>query len=546
MEATSSRRAQSLRVLVRAAALALAVHAAAAQTSSTGKQRSDAYRAAVAYLHDQDLNVWESGEEHAILLAEAIAADPLLLGARSTSQLGSLVLSSLDARAHRVRSLWPLGLDVSSDVASVSDAIRPRTPAAYGSGRSWGYWPESDGGTRRGNPLDNAMALQALGWAEFPSGYTGRIQRAITFLVDNQLGDGSWPLHLDGEPGASATGDVLVTAECLRALHLSDGWNHEPDPAAADNARADAGTYLKGLALANLDAAEAALRLMTLLDQDPASTEVHDAVDDLVLNRPMQNGFYEDSVYAVALAAQALLRASAFPDYAFDADGDGLDDASDPNDDTDGFCDPGETDPGCSGTDAFPFDEAEHSDLDLDGVGDNSDVDVDGDGVCDSGPSCADPDLFPMDSRESRDTDGDATGDNADTDDDNDSLTDVEELLLGLDPLSRDTDGDTFWDDAELEKGTNPLDPADYPLPDADIFPLGDPDHQVDLRDAWLAMRIVKGDVTLDPDQATFIDRHGNVAPLVNGIPNPDAFFDAADTLIILRRVVGDVAPWSP
>jgi hypothetical protein len=36
----------------------------------------------------------------------------------------------------------------------------------------------------------------------------------------------------------------------------------------------------------------------------------------------------------------------------------------------------------------------------------------------------------------------------------------------------------------------------------------------------------------------------GDVAPLVNGKPQPNGIIDIADTLVILQRSVGLVSPW--
>jgi hypothetical protein len=117
-----------------------------------------------------------------------------------------------------------------------------------------------------------------------------------------------------------------------------------------------------------------------------------------------------------------------------DADGDGIADADDRDDDNDGVRD---------SADAFPLDPAEQADLDHDGVGDNADFDDDGDGV---------PDLFdafPADPAESIDSDLDGTGDNADRDDDGDGLGDKAERLAGTSPTDFDSDDDGIPDPAE-------------------------------------------------------------------------------------------------
>jgi hypothetical protein len=117
-----------------------------------------------------------------------------------------------------------------------------------------------------------------------------------------------------------------------------------------------------------------------------------------------------------------------------DADGDGIPDAEDRDDDNDGVRD---------SADAFPFDAAEQSDLDRDGLGDNADLDDDGDGVLDV------LDMFPADPNESADSDLDGIGDNADRDDDNDGLSDKAEWLTGTSSTDFDTDDDGLPDVSE-------------------------------------------------------------------------------------------------
>ncbi|NPU91032.1 MAG: hypothetical protein HPY82_03895 [Gammaproteobacteria bacterium] len=136
------------------------------------------------------------------------------------------------------------------------------------------------------------------------------------------------------------------------------------------------------------------------------------------------------------------------PGTAFvDSDGDGVGNTTDSDDDNDGVAD---------GSDAFPTNGAEQSDLDNDGFGDKSDDDVDGDGrnnhsngngVANTAvTAAADADKFPQDSGEWSDTDKDGIGNNTDTDDDNDGLSDEDEADAGSNPLARDTDGDGALD----------------------------------------------------------------------------------------------------
>ena len=95
-------------------------------------------------------------------------------------------------------------------------------------------------------------------------------------------------------------------------------------------------------------------------------------------------------------------------------------------------------------------------DTDGDGIGDLEDTDDDGDGVPDT------DDAFPPDPNESIDTDGDGVGDNADGDDDNDGIPDDFELQHGLDPLDPgdanvDNDGDGLSNLEEYLLGRNPV-----------------------------------------------------------------------------------------
>ena len=60
-------------------------------------------------------------------------------------------------------------------------------------------------------------------------------------------------------------------------------------------------------------------------------------------------------------------------------------------------------------------------------------------------------------------------------------------------------------------------------------------DGVVDIRDAMAALRMSLG---MDPISAQAL-AHGDVAPLANGVPQPDGTIDAGDVLLILRKVVG-------
>jgi hypothetical protein len=153
-------------------------------------------------------------------------------------------------------------------------------------------------------------------------------------------------------------------------------------------------------------------------------------------------------------------------------------------------------------------------------------LDSDRDGVPDV------TDVFPLDPNESIDTDSDGIGNNADTDDDNDDLSDFDEGFYGTDPLLSDTDLDGFTDGEEVAAGTNPLDDTSYPIAVA-----GDVngDGEVDVRDLLLAMQILNGQYIPTQEEQDRWD----VAPLVNGVPEPDGQNTLGDYVVLQRKVLG-------
>ena len=86
-------------------------------------------------------------------------------------------------------------------------------------------------------------------------------------------------------------------------------------------------------------------------------------------------------------------------------------------------------------------------DFDSDGIGDACDADDDGDGVDDW------VDAFPLNTDEWVDTDSDGIGNNEDLDDDGDGVVDVDELLLGSDPLDSSSVPQGFDDSDSLRTG---------------------------------------------------------------------------------------------
>ena len=96
-----------------------------------------------------------------------------------------------------------------------------------------------------------------------------------------------------------------------------------------------------------------------------------------------------------------------------------------------------------------------------------------------------------------------------------------------------DTDGDGFSDNDEILAGSNPLDDTSTPLNVAS----GDinQDGQVDIKDLLLALRILNGQYMPTQQEQDRWD----VAPLVNGVPEPDQENNLGDYLILQRKVLG-------
>jgi hypothetical protein len=128
-------------------------------------------------------------------------------------------------------------------------------------------------------------------------------------------------------------------------------------------------------------------------------------------------------------------------------------------------------------------------------------------------------------------------------DSDADGLTDYEEVAWDrdvsgyepggdTDPLNSDTDGDGVNDGDEVAAGTDPLDNTSYPVTaDGDL----NDDGQVNVVDVLLAHRIVTGSLPITQD---YLD-HGDVAPLLNGMPDSDGLFNLGDVLVIQRKALG-------
>ena len=167
--------------------------------------------------------------------------------------------------------------------------------------------------------------------------------------------------------------------------------------------------------------------------------------------------------------------------------------------------------------------------------------DLDDDAICDYLDSCP---TFDNNSLTDSDSDGLTDfeecllgTDAADADSDNDTLSDYDEVeVYSTDPLAIDTDLDGYTDGEEITAGSDPLDDTSTPfmVPDGDI----NDDSQVDVADLLLAMRILNGQYTPTPEQQARWD----VAPLVNGTPQPDLQNTLADYVVLQRKVLGIIS----
>lgn len=506
--------------------------------ASTGQERSGAYLAAREFLRAQGGAAFAGEAAPAVVLGEAISADPGAAGRDATALLGALELHSLDTLGRRARALAPVGIDPVEDEAALLEVLglaRPGAisldPAERAADPSFG-----EDGTRMPDALDNAMALQGIRAAREAAGLSildPAADDAILYLLEHQSAAGTWPLSRELSDAPEPPGLVSVTAEVILALgpYADAGWSVPVDPGLGFSSDLPAALALAVSAVKTFtptpQTEDHAYQVLALVDRDPAAAEIAPALDTLIAAQG-PDGSFDGSVYTTALVARALLGASALPAFAFDTDGDGTPDESDPDRDGDGVPD---------ALDAFPLDATETADLDNDGVGDNADLDRDGDGVPDAA------DAYATDAQESADADGDGIPDTADPDDDGDGLPDVAEGLFGSNPRVADTDGDTFSDAVEVAQGTDPNASNDLPLPDGDVFPFGAPDGRVDVSDALVALRVASGELPVPPGAELAFDRHADVAPLLAGSPSPDGSFDAGDALVILRRAGGE-ASW--
>lgn len=256
-------------------------------------------------------------------------------------------------------------------------------------------------------------------------------------LVDPPAVDGAWALAVEplyvAQPGWEITepdpdSDLVATARALMGLAalklapIGGLCSGGPIPAGRSWLEAQQNPDFGFGEDGQSDVAETALVYRALLAAGlaPADPILDTTLHQFLVPAQDPDGSWAGDAYATALALHTLEESG----FATDTDGDGTPDATDPDDDGDGICDPGESDASCTGSDAFPLDPLEQADADGDGLGDETDPDRDGDGFCDSlaeaDSSCTGVDLFPSDPVAHADSDGDGLADALDPDVDGD------------------------------------------------------------------------------------------------------------------------------
>jgi len=347
-------------------------------------------------------------------------------------------------------------------------ALLPHAESVGSSEAGWG-----DDAEHRSAVPATAVALQALREASHTSvSSADQISEAVDQILEAQVNAGpelggfvlailpqlealpNWPQSPFAE-----NPDIATTARAIRALQSVRALRSDVASAIADGVawlraaqKSDGGWGDGELSTVEETAlVYTALRAAGVVATDPA---LDTALTGFLL--PAQNragdlrGSWSGDPYATALAIEAVNRSG----LATDTDGDGILDINDPDDDGDGTCDPGESDPSCTGSDVFPLDPSETSDLDGDGLGDSVDRDRDGDGFCDphqTGPGCTGTDAFPDNAIAHTDSDGDSIPDASDRDIDGDGALNTADAFP-LDPNeSRDTDGDGVGDNEDAD-----------------------------------------------------------------------------------------------
>jgi hypothetical protein len=358
-----------------------------------------------------------------------------------------------------------------------------------------------------------SIAVDASGNLFMADDSFGRIRRvdAVTGIITTVAGTGS--------PGNSGDGGLATAAQLDNPTGLA--FDASGNLFIADNSRIRRVDAVTGIITSV--AGDIADTGPTGFDTgDGLATDAAFSVDSVVLDI---SGNPVISTWSSAVRQVTLLSTpDAFPynpTASIDTDGDGFPDSFNIN------ATAGEIAASGLMLDAFPTDPSAAADTDSDGMPDyffvgnvttslTEDLDDDGDGLNDGFEVIYgfDP-LLPGQAGQDPDVDG---------------LSNLEEQTAGTNPTDPDTDSDGFSDGEEIAAGSDPLDDASIPPPDGDI----NIDGQVDVADLLLAMQILNGAYL--PTQGE--QNRWDVAPLVNGVPQPDQQNNLADYLVLQRKVL--------
>ena len=414
---------------------------------------------------------------------------------RGVTWLENHLAGNVDANVRRILVLAPHGDDVTSNAQYLADSQQLVAPGNNGWGVSAGYG---------GSPIDTALALLA----NAQLGITANVQLALDYLKSTQLTgvDQGWPLVEGG------TIDPMTTAVVIQAFvaHLS------LDPGLATNIGNAVSTLnnLVGVSDAALVRAHTAL---ALLRDDIASIPARTLLDSLVTEQ-LLDGSWGGDLTTTEVTARAMAAALGRDAVALDA----LVSIPDAN---------------LRAAINLSLGRSLVDSVSLREMVQLTDLTAPSTGIGDLTGLESATNLTSLDLSNNQITDLSPLA----------GLTGLTQVVLVGNPLSDavDTDGDGLGDLTEANNGTNPLNPdtdGDGIDDLADPFPLQAADGDLNLdgvvnaADVLIATRVVQGNLA----PGSYLG-HGDVAPLVGGVPSPNGVINAGDLLVIQRKALGMV-----